>query len=315
MRSFLIRFRWLILGIALLALVGTAIVLAGGRSVRSAAERSTQPTATGKLDAYRGLGTWVDLWDAKAWRDPAAAVRDMASHGVHTIFVQTGTARSAKGIANPAALAEFITEAHARGMYVVAWYLPTLKADAPDFDRVVQAIEFTTAEGQKVDSFALDIESTAVKRLSVRNASLAELSARIRDHVGPDYPLGGIIPSPVGLRKQTGFWNVFPYQNVAETYDVLLPMAYYTYHGHTAAQARADAQANVRLLREQPGCSDKPVHLIGGISGKPSTTAEARAFSRAARDVGCIGASLYDWAGMTPGQWRAMSAVWGSGAR
>ena len=178
----------------------------------------------------------------------------------------------------------------------------------------MQAVEFRTDDGQMFDSFALDIESTAVKPLSKRNLALAELSARIREAVGPDYVLGGIIPSPVGLTKQTGFWDVFPYGDVAETYDVLLPMAYYTFHGHTAAQARDDALASMRILREQPGCSEVPVHLIGGIAGK-SSAAEVKAFAQAARETGCIGASLYDWAGMSAARWRALSAGWKSGAK
>ncbi len=238
----------------------------------------------------------------------------MASHGVRTIYIQTGNSRSSRAISNPSAMREFITEAHARDMFVVAWYLPNLRADSDDFERVVQAIEFKTADGQTFDSFALDIESTAVKPISRRNRALAELSRRIRDRVGPDYPLGGIIPSPVGLKKQTGFWDVFPYADVAETYDVLLPMAYYTFHGHTAAQARTDALASMRILRAQPGCSDVPVHLIGGIASK-STAAEVKAFARAARETGCVGASIYDWAGMSAARWRALGAGWKAGAQ
>ena len=136
-----------------------------------------RPTAS----ALPGLGTWVDLWDAKAWRDPAAAVKDMADHGVRTIYIQTGSARSSAASRTPRRCAEFITEAHARDMFVVAWYLPNLKTDSDDSERVVQAIDFTTADGQTFDSFALDIESTAVKPFSQRNRNLAELSRRIRD--------------------------------------------------------------------------------------------------------------------------------------
>ncbi len=198
-------------------------------------------------------------------------------------------------------------------MFVVAWYLPNLRADSDDFERVVQAIEFKTADGQTFDSFALDIESTAVKPIADATARWLTCPANPRQ-VGPDYALGGIIPSPVGLKKQTGFWDVFPYADVAETYDVLLPMAYYTFHGQTAAQAREDAIASMRILRAQPGCSEVPVHLIGGIAGK-SSAAEVKAFARAARETGSVGVSIYDWAGMSTARWRALGAGWKAGAK
>lgn len=287
-----------------------ALLVFGAVLLRDAPTAPTAPPVTHeRLEAYEGLGSWIDLWDARAWRDPAATVADMSRHGVRTIYIQTGNARSAGGIANPSAMRRFITEAHARDMLVVAWYLPSLKPGSVDLTRVVQAVEFRTEDGQKFDSFALDIESTAVKPLAARNRSLATLSEKIRARVGDSYPLGAIIPSPVGLRKQSGFWNVFPYESVAETYDVLLPMAYYTYHGQTAEQAGADAAASMSILRSQPGCSDVPVHLIGGIAGK-SSAAEVLEFTLAARASGCIGASIYDWAGMSGAKWNALEAGW-----
>ena len=311
MRPFLQRFIWPILGVTTLVLV-VATLIAGAALLRKTGvgDFSATPAQAGrKLDAYTGLGAWVDLWDASAWRVPAGAVRDMASHGVRTLYIETATAKTPSGIPNPPALSEFVTQAHARHMYVVAWYLPSLKGDSVDFERVMQAVDFRTVDGQKFDSVALDIESTAVKSFDVRNRNLAALSRQVRRRVGGSYPLGGIIPSPVGLRKKTGFWDVFPYSTIAESYDVVLPMGYYTYHGHTSAQARADVAANMRILRAQRGCSRIPVHLIGGIAGL-SSAAQVGAFARAARDSGCIGASIYDWAGTNDAKWRELARVW-----
>ena len=111
--------------LAVLAFVA-ALTTGLSKAGRDTSSRA-QAESADRLKPYRGLGTWVDLWDTKAWRDPSAAVKDMASHGVRTIYIQTGNARSAGGISNPSAMREFISEAHARDMYVVAWYLPTLK--------------------------------------------------------------------------------------------------------------------------------------------------------------------------------------------
>ncbi|NTU71410.1 MAG: hypothetical protein HGB10_06290 [Coriobacteriia bacterium] len=312
------RTRRIVVFIGLIATIVAGLVSCGvvasslfGRATQSSRPEPAAQPAPKSPKAYKGLGTWVDLWDARAWRDPAGAVADMESHGVKTIYIQTGNSRSTSGISNREALADFIREAHKRDMYVVAWYLPSLKAKSHDYEHVMEAIEFETSDGQRFDSFALDIESTAVKRIATRNANLAKLSARIRKAVGKDYPLGGIIPSPSGIAKQSGFWDDFPYENVANDYDVLLPMAYYTYHGNTGPQAKADAMLSMKILREQPGCERIPVHLIGGIASR-SSPAEIEAFAKAARDTGCIGASIYDWAGTKPAQWRKLEAVWGA---
>ena len=310
--------RRLSMSIAAVAVLGLVllIVYAGTNLIgcRNNIPAVPQRQSTTNLDAYRGIASWVDLFDTKAWRDPTAVVDDMANHGVRTIFVETATARSSTGLVHPVALGTFITEAHARDMYVVAWYPPHLRRGSVDYERIMQAIEFTTSDGQKFDSVALDIESTTVKTLKTRNRRIVNLSRRIRKEVGGDYPLGGIIPSPVGLLKQTGFWNVFPYTALAKSYDVFLPMSYYTFHVDDAKGAYADTKASMRILRAQPGCSEIPVHIIGGLAG-PTSPAQVRQFAIAARETGCIGVSLYDWVGMNKAKWRAQEAGWREGAR
>ena len=259
------------------------------------------------VDAYRGMGIWVDIYDDSAFKDPAAVVADMASHGVRTLYIETGNSRSQGDVFKPAQQQQFITEAHAHNMKIVAWYLPDLKDLAKDYRRVNQAINLTTADGQKFDSFALDIESSAVSPSSARNKALATLSQQIHDSVGPTYPLGAIIPSPVGLAKGNS-WPSFPYTSLARLYDVFVPMSYYTYHGNGAQAAYEDTRGNVRILRAQPGCSTIPIHLIGGIA-ENSSAAELGQFVRAANEGGCIGASFYSWPGTTAAHWAELKAV------
>ena len=260
------------------------------------------------IDAYRGLASWVDIYDRDAWRDPEATVKDMASHGVRTVFVQTGNSTSKAAIFKPSAQESFIRAAHARGMKVVAWYLPSMENVDRDYSRVAQAIRFRTSDGQRFDSLALDIESTAITPELARNQALSELSGKIRNLVGESYPLGGIIPSPVSLAKKAGHWDTFPYESVAKTYDVILPMGYYTYDGRGATVAKAATIDNVRILRAQPGCASVPVHLIGGLADK-STAADVRAFASAARHSGSIGTSLYSWTGTTDADWKALGGI------
>ena len=291
------------------AAVTVLVVLGAGVAMMI---RSTSPlrpaSGTASIDAYRGLGAWVDIFDERAWKDPAAAVADMASHGVRTLYLQTGNSHSDTAFKDVAATEAFIRESHDHGLRVVAWYLPYLKDEALDLDRVTQAIRFRTSDGQSFDGFALDIESSSVKPESKRILALESLTFKIRAVAGPAYALGGIIPSPVGLAKKTGYWDTFPYEMVARAYDLLLPMAYYTYHGKGADAVYTDAKENMRLLRAEPGCATIPVHLIGGLAGK-TTAAETAAFVRAVADTKCIGASLYDWVSTGAAEWQALSPV------
>ena len=178
----------------------------------------------------------------------------------------------------------------------------------------MEAIRFTTQEGQSFDSFALDIESTNVKSERVRNARLAALSNKIRDSAGSDYALGAIIPSPVALDRRLHYWDDFPYSDVARLYDVILPMGYYTFHAHGGAATYAETSSNVRILRNKPGCARIPVHLIGGLAENSSAN-EVKQFVRGVAETGCIGGSLYGWAGTYAAQWRELAAINGGKGR
>jgi hypothetical protein len=271
------------------------------------APKAVTPSAP-SIAAYRGLGSWVDIYDDRAWTDPAGTMRDMAGHGVKTLYIETSNSHSAFILKDPGKMATFIETAHALKMRVVAWYLPEMTNTALDFDRVKQAIEFKTPKGQSFDSFALDIESDKVGSVPDRNNRLMDLSSRIRTVAGRTYPLGAIIPSPGAMAKPGGYWHEFPYEKVAAVYDVFVPMSYYTYHGDGASVAYADTIANMRALRSQPGCSKEPIHLIGGEATASSPT-EVREFVRAARETGAVGASLYTWDGTTTGHWSQLAGV------
>jgi hypothetical protein len=266
------------------------------------------PSDGPSLDAYKGLGSWVDIYDDKAWANPSAAVANMSQHGVRTLYLETSNSRSSFDLKDSSKISTFIEAAHSHHMKVVAWYLPDMTKASKDYGRIEKAINFKTSGGQKFDSFALDIESSAIKSESVRNKALASLSTKIRSLVGCSYPLGAIIPSPVGLAKKAGYWDAFPYSDVAQRYDVVLPMAYYTYHGKGASAAYSDAKSNVTILRKQKGCSKVPIHLIGGIAEK-SSTAEVQAFVRAVVGQHCFGGSLYSWPGTSGSDWNALTAI------
>lgn len=275
---------------------------------------ASRPGHPAPLVAYRGLGSWVDLYDPSAWNDPVAAVADMASHGVRTLFIETAnyhnpsSATLYRPVANPDALEEFIQACHARDMYVVAWYLPGFKNLEKDLRRSKAAIDLRTADGQRFDSFALDIEDSTVKPASERSTQMATLSRQIRAYVGDDYPLGGIIPSPKGMTINSTYWPDFPYKTVADIYDVVVPMGYYTYHVDGYTKVYNESLDNVRIVREQVGQSTVPIHLIAGLGDK-SSASETTAFVRATRETGILGAGMYDWPTTGDEDWTPLANV------
>jgi hypothetical protein len=279
------------------ALLAVALVCAcGAGSGRTAGDRD--------LSAYMGLGTWVDLYDGRVLANPEAEVAKMAKRGVGTVFFETSNYGSRQDIVNPPRVARFVEAAHANGMQIVAWYLPSFTSLVRDKRRSLAAIDFTTPGGEQFDSFALDIESSLVKPASKRTARLLTLSRRLRA-AEPELTLGAIVPAPRGMERLPWYWPGFPFTQLAQTYDVFLPMGYFTYRSRLASFSGVYTQLNIDLLRTGTGNPALPVHPIGGIAGNASI-AQVRAFARAARNGRSLGASLYDFAGTTAGHWRAL---------
>jgi hypothetical protein len=259
---------------------------------------------------FAGLGSWVDIFDDAAWRDPEATVRSMYRNGATILFLQTASSRPGRAVHRPARTVRFLRAAHERGMTVVAWYLAPYVDRRYETRRALGAIRFER-DGESFDAFALDIETAADSPpAAVRNARLIAMSERLREVAGPLYPLGAITPSPAGLAMPHGqtWWPDFPYEDLYRLYDAFLPMGYYTYHATTARGAYRDTKRNIRILREETGDPDVPIHLIGGAAGY-SNAAEGDAFARAATRYGVIGASMYDQMTMGPEDWRAVSSV------
>jgi len=232
----------------------------------------------------------------------------MAEHGVRTLFLETGNYSHAARVNEPSVAARFVEAAHAEGMRIVAWYLPSLAAPRHDFGHSLAAIRFRTPLGERFDSFALDIESSVVKSVPLRNQRLLSLSRRLRAAAGRSYPLGAIIPSPRGMQLLPKYWPGFPYRRLARLYDVFLPMGYYSYRPTDLGGAFGYTARNVALIREKTGRPNEPVHAIGGIADRSSQT-QVRDFVRATRACGVVGASLYDFSTTTGAQWTALARV------
>jgi hypothetical protein len=286
--------------IATSALAFTAIALLAAPS---------SATARASTDAFRGAGAWIDIFDGPVLADPAGTVATLAPYDVRTIYVETANFTNPRvgSIAYPLALGPLIDAAHANGMKVVAWYLPGFKRLSRDLRRSLDAIRFTSVAGGHVDSFALDIESSAVRSIARRNHRARLLSKRIRRKVGSRYPLGAIVPDQRSTSVSLpSVWPHFPYRRLRPLFDVFLPMSYSSARGRGAQFVYLYTRANVEYLRAAAKDAALPVHVIGGLANR-LTFSEDAAVVRAAGDTGALGASFYDLRLSDAGEWDALS--------
>ena len=257
--------------------------------------------------AYAGLGTWLDIYATPSWAHPKQEVAAMARDGVRTLYLQTGNYEQRTDLVRPQKLGRFIDAAHAAGMRVVAWYLPSFLYPVQDTRAALAAIRFRSAKGERFDSFALDIEASLVHSVPLRSKRLLQLSARLRAAVGHRYALGAIIPSPVGIRRHPTYWPRFPYGSLARYYDVFLPMAYATdRHIQGIAATRAYDAADIAIIRARTGKPHVPIHLIGGLANAMGASATA-GFMQAVGDCSPLGYSLYAFSVTRQETWKALA--------
>lgn len=270
--------------------------------------RGAEPRATA---TYGGLGTWVDAFDYEPSYQGADAapaltpdvVDEFAALGVRTIYLQAARLddRADGRLLDEALLAEFLLRAHARDVDVVGWYLPRFEDVDADLDRLLAIAEFEVL-GHRFDGVAVDIEFIeGVPDPTDRSARLVDLSARLRA-ARPGEALGAIVPPPVQLEVvNPSYWPDFPWRALDPSYDVWLPMAYWTVR--TVDSGYRDAyrysEESTRRMRNNIGRPDVVVHIIGGI-GDETSTADLEGLRRAVEDTGSIGASIYDWNSLSP---------------
>jgi hypothetical protein len=267
----------------------------------------TPRVVTVPLGAYRGLGTWVDLYDKHDLDHAWKTVEKAAAHGVRTIYLETANYHSEEAIMWPRRVTQLIHAAHASGIKVIAWYLPGFKNLKRDYRRTMKAIRLRTSKGQRFDGFAMDIESTQVQSIPRRNKRMFRLSRHVRSTVGDDYTLGAITPSPSDLSRGSYWGHEFPFRGVAALYDVILPMSYSSYRAEGLRETHDYIETSIEIIREESGKS-VPIHVIGGVS-EGSSGDEVRGFMRAVRENGILGGSYYDFGTMGPEDWGPVEQI------
>ncbi len=311
-----------------LACIGVFLVGFGIRTVINAAtEASSGPRRTPAVAAlellrssdvpvrststYGGLGTWVDAFDF----DPAYVadgvdpevtpdvVDELADLGVRTLYLQAARLddRATGRLLDEALLGEFLVRAHARDIEIVGWYLPRFEDVDADLDRLLAIAEFE-ALGHRFDGVAVDIEFIeGVPDVTERSSRLVDLSTRLRQ-ARPNEAIGAIVPPPVQLEViNPSYWPDFPWRALETSYDVWLPMAYWTVRSTDSGyrDAYRYSEESTRRMRNNLARPDVVVHIIGGI-GDETSSADLEGLRRAVEDTGAIGASIYDWNSLSP---------------
>lgn len=269
------------------------------------------PVAGGQpASPFAGLGTWVDVYDfSPEFQDrhasPAvtpAAVDRMVTDGVKTLYLQAAMPTGGGGVVDPSLVGAFLIRAHARGMRVVAWYLPLLRSVDADFQHLAALRDFR-AGGQRFDGLAVDIESTVLSP-AARSAAVVQLSKRLR--ASTRLPLGAVVMPPTFLDVVSPrFWPGFPWSALNQSYDAWLPMTYWTLR--TSSSGYRDAARyttdTIARLRSRLG-RGAIIHPIGGLAS--GDVASDASFAGAARRAGVIGWSVYDFATTPATAWRAL---------
>lgn len=320
-------------GVVLLALVQLmAIVTNGGgppveRSLATlpALVRAGSPDDDRSVEAYRGYGTWVDVYDfAPSFQGGGApalgpdVVDAMAAQGVGTVYLQAAQLdeRSPDPIVDPAVVAQFLVRAQRAGIEVVGWYLPRFTDLDQDMEHL-QAIADFEVLGHRFDGVAVDIEWTeGVPDHRQRSAALVELSERLREASGDD-PLGAIVLPPVQIEVvNPRKWPDFPWRELEPLYDVWLPMSYWTERRADSGlrDARAYVGQNIRRLRRNLDDPDARVHVVGGI-GDQVDQRQATRFVETLDDMSAFGGSIYDWNTLAPERHGVMALGLGANRR
>jgi hypothetical protein len=293
----------------LVAIVAVAVLVAAGVLVQRSCGGQDHRFTT---DAYRGLGAWVDVFDyvpAIGGDRPPVGPDDvdaMAALGVRTLYLQAAfdSPRLADGAVPADLLAPILRRAHGRGLRVVGWYAPRFLDPAADLRRLVAITRFS-ADDERFDGLAVDIEDRSLTDVAERNRRLVDLSRGLRAAIDPDAVIGAIVLSPVLLENvNPRFWPAFPWAELAPSYQVWLPMAYWTDRRRASGfrEPRRYVETTVARTRELLVQPTAPMHPIGGI-GDALTEGELDAFASTLPDVAAIGGSVYDYRTMPTGGW------------
>jgi hypothetical protein len=264
------------------------------------------------LDVFRQVGAWVDVFDYAPRLQNAGAepritpesLADMSALGVKTLYLQVANPDDAPAnqLTDRVQLRALLEAAHEHDVAVVPWFLPRAVVPADDIATMKQIVKLR-AGGERFDGIGLDLESSEVADITVRNQRTVAFAKQVRKLVGDSVPVAAIVYPAVQLEVlNTTLWPSFPYQAVNKSVDLWMPMSYYTYRSSESGLRSPYRYTvdSVDRLRERVGDPDVPVHIIGGLA-EESTPDDYLDMVRAADATDALAWSVYDY--VTTGSW------------
>ena len=291
----------------------------GGRmveSVRTTPSRSwSRWRAVDHLRPFRGLGTWVDVFDYHL--DPVASVADMDARGVRTLYLSTARFNTPADFHDRVKAGQWLDAAHAAGIQVVGWYPPAYGDMARDVRRTVAIARFVSPGGQRFDAVGVDIERLDEVTRAQFNVRLVRHLDRVRART--DAAVASIVPSPFTTEPGNN-WEGFPWASVGARSEVVIPMALWSLRDGCAGPrvcAMSPAQVHAWVLdqaRQTRTLTRRPVHVEGGVNDPgtertPVTASRVARFVDAVRDSGAIGGSHYDYATTFDALWPPLAGL------
>jgi hypothetical protein len=276
-------------------------IVSVGAAAAPAAERAD-------ASVFGGLGTWVDIYDGPVYAAPERTAQRIAARQVRTVWVETANDGASVDVVDPVRLGRLVDALHARGVRVVAWYLPGHVQPALDQRRALAMLSFRTATGGAFDGVALDIESTKLRNVALRSRRAVTLTRQLRAAAG--YVPLAIVPfNPRGLERRPATWPRFPWADLAASADAFAPMVYTggALKGFDATYGYVTRA--LRLLRLNTGDPDVQIHVAGGVADRMGAEDLAGFVAAVEDDGGTIGVSLYDWMTTTPRAWKALGPL------
>lgn len=258
--------------------------------------------------AIRGKGMWLTLGTVGA-STPAAIIRAARHNGITHLYVES--AISPLGFHGRVSVGPLIRQAHQYGIAVVAWVYPYLYDIASDVALTRQVAEFRTADGDRFDGIAADLERNFTR------SNVHAYSQLVRYYVGSRYLLVGVTYPPQSAPE-------YPFEEIGRDYNAVAPMDYWHQtktergldYGHMRygyAYAYRYAGDSIKLIRRAVG--RVPIVPIGQtfdnfgrleMGPHAPTAAEISGFLHGSEDNGAAGVSFFQWMTATDPEWRAI---------
>ena len=239
--------------------------------------------------AFDGSGMWIWYLSKSEGGDPAAIAAQAGAHGVRTVFVKSADGANVWSQFSATAVAAL----KATGLRVCGWQFVYGR------DPIGEALAAAAAKDAGADCFVIDAESA----YQGRYAQAQRYVAKLRELVGPDYPIG--LTSFPYVDYHPGLpYSVFMAPGAA-TFN--LPQVYWKTIGDTVDESLAHTyEWNLPY--------ETAIFPLGQTYDGPKA-ADVRRFNQLSTAYGARGVSWWVWQFASDSDWNALGAPVASLAR